>query len=105
MLQAAKGKGGAKQQQLQKQKSPATALGKPAQQRRDPEITEKEGDTAEGKGAAAQEAAAEQQVWIANALRLSAVSQTLHDYCTAQAGPMMVSRQPASIHLVAAGSC
>ena len=73
VLQAAKGKGGAKQQQLQKQKAPKTALGKPAQQHRDPEMIAKEGDTAEEEGAAMQEAAAEQQVWIANAPRLSAV--------------------------------
>ena len=62
LLQAAKGKSGAKQQQLQKQKPPDTALGKPAQQRRDSETAEKAGDTADERGAATQEAAAEQQV-------------------------------------------
>ena len=98
MLQAAKGKGGAKQQQLQKQKPPDMALGKPAQQHRDPEIKEKEGDTAEEKGAATQEAAAEQRVWIANAPRLSAVPQTLHDHCTySKQGQWMASKQPANI--------
>ena len=95
--QAAKGKGGAKQQQLQKQKPPDTALGTPAQQHRDPEMTQQKGDVAEETGAAAQEAAAEQQVWMAKALHLNVVSQSLMTTAPAQCRAKGVSWQPAKL--------